>query len=549
MNTEQSEQQQSVARDIFQRRISGIAEEMSAALRRSAFSSIIWEMYDYSCALFTPEGQMVAQAETIAAQLGIMETAFEHIVKIIPLSDWDSGDVIVCNDPYQGCTHTPDVVLFAPVFFEGELVALVSTIAHHVDIGGKSPCTTVPDNTEVFGEGLILPPMKVIKAGVEVSEVFAILAANVRVPSASLGDLRAQVSGCRTGERRVQELVARYGQQQFARWCEAVLDYGDRYMRASINAIADGDGRAEILFEDGVASDELLRVTCKVSIRGETLTVDFSGSSPQRANALNCPVASTASMTYYAVKAALAPDVAQNGGCTQAIEVIAPLGSTLNPRRPAAVGSRHYAQQAIGEAVLKALSHFPNQLRYSGSQIAFPALKAGGFDTRAAFTRSHNEAPYFAITDILGGGGGATNRGDGMDAIDTHGGNCELLSAEVMERACPIRVLRTELVPDSGGSGQYRGGLAIRRDYELLCDGVIVNAYVQQTDPATAPWGNDGGEPGASARIALDPEGEAVELPCKAMGLNLDAGAVVRLQSSGGGGWGAATKNPENTLA
>jgi N-methylhydantoinase B len=243
-------------------------------------------------------------------------------------------------------------------------------------------------------------------------------------------------------------------------------------------------------------------------------------------------------MTYYAVKAALAPDVAQNGGCTQAIEVIAPLGSTLNPRRPAAVGSRHYAQQAIGEAVLKALSHFPTQLRYSGSQIAFPALKAGGFDTRQGLTRTRNDAPYFAITDILGGGGGATNRGDGMNAIDTHGGNCELLSAEVMERACPIRVLRTELVPDSGGCGQHRGGLAIRRDYELLCDGVIVNAYVQQTDPTTAPWGNDGGEPGASARIALDPEGEAVELPCKAMGLNLDAGSVVRLQSSGGGGWG-----------
>jgi N-methylhydantoinase B len=538
MSTEQSEPQQSVARDIFQRRISGIAEEMSAALRRSAFSSIIWEMYDYSCALFTPEGKMVAQAQTIAAQLGIMETAFAHVVKVIALCDWASGDVIVCNDPYQGCTHTPDVVLFAPVFFDGELVALVSTIAHHVDIGGKSPCTTVPDNTEVFGEGLILPPMKVIKAGVEVSEVFAILAANVRVPSASLGDLRAQVAGCRTGELRVQELVARYGPEQFSHWCEAVLNYGNRYMRASISAITDGEGHAEILFEDGVASDELLRVTCKVTVCGEELTVDFSGSSAQRANALNCPVASTASMTYYAVKAALAPDVAQNGGCTQAIEVIAPLGSTLNPRRPAAVGSRHYAQQAIGEAVLKALSHFPTQLRYSGSQIAFPALKAGGFDTRQGLTRTRNDAPYFAITDILGGGGGATNRGDGMNAIDTHGGNCELLSAEVMERACPIRVLRTELVPDSGGCGQHRGGLAIRRDYELLCDGVIVNAYVQQTDPTTAPWGNDGGEPGASARIALDPEGEAVELPCKAMGLNLDAGSVVRLQSSGGGGWG-----------
>jgi N-methylhydantoinase B len=536
-----------MARDIFQRRVVGVAEEMSAALRRSAFSSIIWEMYDYSCALFTADGRMIAQAETIAAQLGIMETACKQINETVPIASWREGDVIVCNDPYRGCTHTPDVVMFTPVLVDDELVAIASTIAHHVDIGGKSPCTTVPDNTEIFGEGLILPPMKIIKEGVENPEVFAILAANVRMPKASLGDLRAQIAGCRTGEKRARDLVRRYGAERFAGLCEEILDYGEAYMRASIRTLGIAatarSSSATIYIEDGVASDEPIAVTCLLTLKDDCLQVDFTGSSEQRANALNCPLASTISMVSYAVKAVLAPDSTQNGGCTRPIEVIAPEGSVLHPTRPAAVGSRHYAQQAVAEAVLKALVPMSPDLAYSGSQISFPALKAGGFDRRPEKVDGRNDAPYFAITDLLGGGGGATNRGDGMNGIDTHGGNCEVLSAEVMERVCPIRVVRTELVADSGGAGQFRGGLGLRRDYELLCGGVNVNAYVQQTDERTRPWAGDGGEPGSMAKIMLNPgTDQQLELPSKAMGLTLDAGTIIRLQSSGGGGWGKLTK-------
>ena len=533
----------SVTRDIFQRRIVGVAEEMSAALRRSAFSSIIWEMYDYSCALFTADGRMIAQAETIPSQLGIMETACQEIARDIPIDSWHEGDVIVCNDPYRGCTHTPDVVMFTPVFVDGALVALASTIAHHVDIGGKSPCTTVPDNTEVFGEGLILPPMKIIKRGIENAEVFALFAANVRVPSSSLGDLRAQIAGCRTGERRTRDLVKRYDPKHHQALCNAIIDYGEHYMRESIAVLGNTTSQAVVEIEDGVASDEPLRIVCRINANNGALDVDFSGTSEQRANALNCPIASTVSMVSYAVKAVLAPDIAQNGGCTRPIRVQAPLGTTINPRRPAAVGSRHYTQQAVGEVVLKALMSLSPQLTYSGSQIAFAALKAGGFDRRPEKRGSNNEHPYFAITDIIGGGGGATSEGDGMSGIDTHGGNCEMLSAEVMERVCPIRVVRTELVANSGGEGRYRGGLAIRRDYELLCDDVTVNAYVQQTTDQTRPWATDGGGKGAAARLALHPDTpEEQELPCKAMGLGLKAGSVVRLQSSGGGGLGDAAE-------
>ena len=483
-----------VERDIFQRRVVGVAEEMSAALRRSAFSSIIWEMYDYSCALFTPDGRMIAQAETIAAQLGVMETACRHIGEEVPIAGWRDGDVVVCNDPYRGCTHTPDIVMFTPVFADGRLVALASTIAHHVEIGGKSPCTTVPDNTEVFGEGLIFPPMKIVREGEENAEVFAMLAANVRVPEASLGYLRAQIAGCRTGERRVRDLVRRYGTESFGNLCEAVLDHGEACLRASIREIGNGTSSATVRIEDGVASDEPIAVACRVTVADDSLEVDFTGTSEQRANGLNCPLASTVSMVSYAVKAVLAPDVVQNGGCTRPIRVRAPEGSVLNPARSGAgtTPSRRWGRRCWGRS--------PRWCRTSP-----------GAAPRSPSPRSRRAA------------------------------------STAVPRAAPIRVLRTELVPDSGGRGRFRGGLAIRRDYELLCDGVNVNAYVQQVGERTRPRGGDGGEPGGFAQVALNPGTDAeTPLPSKAMGLRLDAGAVIRLQSSGSGGLGdPAERSPD----
>ncbi|MGH6631344.1 MAG: hydantoinase B/oxoprolinase family protein, partial [Burkholderiales bacterium] len=213
-----------ISRDVFQRQLVGIAEEMSMALRRAAFSSIIWDMYDYSCGLFTPAGEMMAQAETIPAQLGIMSTALSHITKAVPLETWKAGDVLVCNDPFRGCTHTMDIVLFSPVFVDGELVAITSTIAHHIDIGGKIPGTEAADNLEVFAEGLILPPLKLLDEGRPNQAIFDIIAANVRDPAACQGDLRAQIAGCRTGERRLAELYKRTGVARSKALVAACLD-------------------------------------------------------------------------------------------------------------------------------------------------------------------------------------------------------------------------------------------------------------------------------------------------------------------------------------
>lgn len=528
-----------VTREVFQYQLAGIAEEMSMALRRAAFSSIIWDMYDYACALFAPDGEMIAQAKSIPAQLGIMSSALRGITSVIPLDTWRPGDILICNDPYRGCTHTPDIVLFSPIFYDGDLVALTSTVAHHVDIGGKVPCTVAPDNLEVFAEGLTIPPLKLVESGRPVQVIFDMIAANTRNPTACLGDLRAQIAGCRTGERRIVELVGKYGVAEFRDLAADSLDYTERYVRRVLGEVKPGRHTAEVLIEDGMAEEEPIRLVATVTVEDAAVTVDFAGTSRQRANALNCPYASTVSMVQYAVRCLVASDLPQNDGCGRAVSVRVPEGTVLNPKRPAAVSTRHFTQQAVADVCLRAMAPFFPERAAAGCQTSFPSLRAGGFDDRPQRRTKSGEPRYYIIADILGGGMGGAARTDGLDAVDTHGGNCALLSAEVMEMLSPFRVVRSELVPGSGGSGTHRGGLAVRRDYELLSEAAILGAYIQQADDQTAPWGSNGGGSGAKAMACLNP-GSPQErfLRSKTIGHSLRRGDILRLQSAGGGGWG-----------
>jgi len=529
----------SIDRDVFQQALVGIAEEMSVSLRRAAYSSIIWDMYDYACGLFTPAGEMLAQARTIAAQLGIMATALRYMREAHPLENWQPGDVYVCNDPYRGCTHTMDVVLFSPVFLEGALVAVTSTIAHHVDIGGKIPCTEAADNIEIFAEGLILPPLKLVDAGRPVQPIFDILAANVRDPRASLGDLRAQIAGCFSSEPPTTELYTRHGAARAATLAATCLDYAETVMRRRIAQLPPGRYEAEVLLEDEVASEAPLVIRAAVEIAGDRLRIDLTGSSPQRDNALNNPYASTLSMVNYAVKCLVAPDIAQNEGCNRPLELVVPAGTLLNPTWPAAVSVRHLTQQKLADAVLKALTPAVPERAAAGCQVAFPTIGAGGFDDRPEMAAADGRQPYYIISDIIGGGMGGSPAGDGLSAVDTHGGNCAILSAEVMETLSPFRVLRSELIPGSGGEGAARGGLAVRRDYQFLGRRCIVGGYLQQTNAETAPWGAEGGGPGRPAAMLLNPDTPAEQrLKSKVYGLALKQGDVLRLEAAGGGGWG-----------
>jgi N-methylhydantoinase B len=530
-----------IDRDIFRYQLVGVAEEMSKALRRSAYSSIIWDMYDYACALFTTDCEQLAQSETVTAQLGTMGTALRDLVKSHPLSTWKPGDVFVCNDPYRGCTHTPDITLFSPVFHDGELIALTSTIAHHIDIGGRFSGTTVIDNVEVFAEGLIFPPIRLIDGGDFNETVRDFIRANVRYPEVCLGDLRAQVAGCRTAERRLAEMAKRYGNERFRALAAATLDYAERYTRTLIQEIPDGVYEAEALTEDGVASEEFFRLRVRIKVDGDRINVDFPGTSEQRKCAMNCPWSSTVSMVTYAIKCLLTPDLAQNDGCNRPVTISAPEGSILNPERPAAVGARHYVQLAVADVVLRALTPAVPSRGAAGSHVSFPTFRAGGVDDRP-----RARTKQFVIMDILGGGMGGSPQADGLNAVDTHGGNCALLSAEVMEMLSPIRVQRSALVPKSGGAGEFRGGLAIERVYEVLSETALGAVRLQQGSIETLPWGFAGGSSGAKAEAILNPETPSAQpLPLHAGRLAFSRGDTILVRSAGGAGFGPESqRNP-----
>lgn len=525
-----------IDREVFQHEIASIAEEMSIALRRAAYSPIIWDMIDYACGLLDAEGNLIAQAPTIPAQLGIMSTAFRHIAGVIPTTDWRAGDIINCNDPYAGCSHTPDIVLFSPILIEGRLIAVTSTVAHHIDIGGPVPGTENATALEVFGEGLIIPPLKLYDRGRPDRNLLAFIARNLRDPAATTGDLNAQIAACRTGERRIAELVGKYGTAGFQARKAAVLDHSHTFIRAALAPYRGTSARAEILIEDDAASALPMRLAVRVSIGDGTFTADFTGTEDQRPNGLNCPVASTISMAHCAVQAVFAPNQLLNDGFNRAVTLTLPEDSLINPRAPAAVSCRHLTEQAVADVVLKALAQIAPELSTAGSQISFPTFGLGGFDRR------HSGQPcYFVTGDILGGGMGASRTLPGASGVDCHGSNCALISAEIMEMTGPVRVAVTRLVPGSGGAGAQPGGLVIERAYEALDDDLTASGYLQQMGPDTVPWGMEGGSPGSPAGVWIARVNGSVEpLAGKYIGVRLNRGDRLFLRSAGGAGWGAA---------
>jgi N-methylhydantoinase B len=538
-----------VSRDIFQYELIGIAEEMSVSLRHSAFSSIIWDMYDYSCGLLMPNGDLIAQAQTIPAQLGVMSTAVHHMFDVFPLDTWADGDIIICNDPYRGCTHTPDICLFSAIYVEGKIVAIASTIAHHIDVGGKVPGTEAADAKEIFEEGLVLPPVKLMEAGKPVKAIFDIIANNVRDPRASAGDLRAQIAGSRTGERRVRDLCQRYGADGFSQLAAACLDYTETYISRSIESLEGREAEAVVLIEDEMATEEPIRLQLKMWVEKGRLVLDFAGTSEQRANGLNCPISSTFSMVHYGIKAIFAPDLPQNSGINRPLDIRLPEGCVLAPKRPAAVSARHITENAVADLVIKTLSPLSPETASGGAHTSFPTFVSGAIDDRTGNAKSGEDAQYTLISDMLGGGMGGYDGNDGMNAIDTHGGNCKLLSAEIMEAMSPLRVVRSELVPSTGGQGKYRGGLAIRRDYEVLSSSTIVSGYLQQSTDETATWGFNGGEGGAKSLAILNPgTNHERNLRSKFVGLELKRGDRFRLQGAGGGGWGNPHDRPKQLV-
>jgi N-methylhydantoinase B len=505
-----------------------ISWEMSEALRRSSHSPIIREMYDFSCGVFTGAGETVAQDELIPAFLGTMAATLPHVLEAAAHDTVGAGDAYITNDPYRGGTHTPDIQLFVPVLRDGAVVAWCGNIAHHTDLGGTNPGTEGYANRSIFEEGVRIPPVRLVEDGRLNEPLLRTIETNIRDPASTAGDLRAQLAAAKLGQRRLGELFDRYGTETVSAAMAEVLDQSERRIRAAIAERPDGTATAEgWLDDDGLGSDPV-RIVASVEVSGDRVRVDLTGTDPQIAGGMNMSETAARAGIVFAVKAIFDPDAPHNGAILRPIVAVLPEGSLANPRFPAAVSLRHLAVQRLTDTLLRAFGELYPDLATAGSFVGFSSLAAA-----CPHPRTGTEV---VIQDDLGGGHGAHAGGDGLDAVDTYLGNVQILPAEICELQYPVRIDATELVPDTGGAGEHRGGLGIRRVYRFLDEADAV-VYTEQCRPVAAPGGMRGGGPGTTARIVLErANGKRIEIGKRRVAMAPGDRLVVT--TGGGGGFG-----------
>ena len=518
--------------EIFKNLFHSVAEEMGAALRRSAFSTNIKERRDYSCAVFDAEGRVVAMGDHMPVHLGSMPisvaTAIEAL-KLVP------GDIAMLNDPYAGGTHLPDITLVMPVALSGSRRPLfyVANRAHHSDIGGAQPAS-MGLSEEIYQEGLRIPPVHLVRKGEIERDMMALLLANVRTAREREGDLTAQIAACRLGERRLRGLTEKYGAAKTGFYLEALQSYSARLMREALARIPDGVYRGEDFLDDDGFSDRPLRLHVTVRVSGRNAKVDFTGSAPSTRGPVNAVLAITTSAVFYVFRCLLGEEVLACAGLMAPIEVFAPEDTVVNARLPAAVAAGNVeTSQRIVDVLLRALAPaLPGRIP-AASSGTMNNISFGGVDPRTGHP--------FAYYETIAGGMGARPTADGWSGIHTHMTNSLNTPIEALESAYPVHVRRYELRRGSGGSGRYRGGEGIIREIEFLGD---VRVTVLSERRRIPPYGLAGGKPGKTGRNRLirPRRGKVVELPSKAA-FSASHGDILRIESPGGGGWGIRRKS------
>jgi N-methylhydantoinase B/oxoprolinase/acetone carboxylase alpha subunit len=515
--------------EIFKNLFVSIPEEMGEALKRTSFSPNIKERLDYSCAIYDAEGRTIAQGDHMPVHLGAMPLS---VRAAISRCDMQRGDVVALNDPFQGGTHLPDITLVSPVFVSNsERPAFyVANRAHHSDVGGISP-GSMPLATEVFQEGLIIPPVKLVRCGEVESDILALILANVRTPEEREGDLTAQIAANRVGENRLTQIVRRNGLATVIRYAAAAQDYSERVMRKLIDSVPDGEYSYEDSLDDDGFNPGRVRIRVSIRINGDEVTVDFTGSDLQTTGGINANYAITLSATLYVFRCLADEDVLYNDGITRPIRVLAPAGTVVNAVRPAAVaGGNVETSQRITDVVLGALSKGLPRRIPAASQGTMNNITFGGVDPGTGRT--------FAYYETIGGGMGAGPAGPGLSGVHTHMSNTRNTPVEAIEHYLPVRIRQYRLRAGSGGSGMFDGGDGIVREYEMLCKASVT---VLSDRRQQCPYGMAGGKPGQRGRNTLIRSSGIEELlPSKAH-LNLEPGDRLRIETPGGGGFGART--------
>lgn len=512
--------------EVFKNLYLSIAEEMGVTLCRTGFSPNIKERLDYSCAVYDAAGQTIAQGDHMPVHLGAMPMSVKAAIDNVRM---EPGDIVMLNNPFQGGTHLPDITLVSPVFLPREKTPMfyVANRAHHSDVGGMSP-GSMPVAREIFQEGLIIPPVTLVKRGVMVKDVMALLLTNVRTPDEREGDIAAQIAANRVAEQRLLDVVRRYGRRKAVHYAGALQDYTERVVRHAIKAIPDGAYTFEDALDDDGFGSGPVAIRVRLTIKKDTAIVDFTGSAPQVTGSVNANYAITLSACLYAFRCLVQDDVLYNAGVGRPITVIAPEGSIVNARTPAAVaGGNVETSQRITDVVLGAFGKAQPERWPAASQGTMNNVTLGGTDPRTG--------RRFAYYETMGGGMGGRKGMAGLSGVHTHMSNTRNTPVEAIEHYLPVRIRQYALRSGSGGAGAAPGGEGLVREYEVLTETSVTLLSDRRVG---APYGARGGKPGKSGRNTLiRSKGGEEQLPGKIQ-ITLQPGDRLRVETPGGGGYG-----------
>lgn len=515
-----------ITREVIRGGLEFITEEMGIILRNAAYSTNIKERMDHSCSLFDYKGRMMAQAEHIPVHLGAMPLTVKSVITSFE-GEINHGDSFILNDPYLGGTHLPDITIVTPLFYQKELVGYSVSRAHHNDIGGMTPGSMPGNATEIFQEGLRIPPVKIVRKGVVNKDIINLIMVNSRTPKLRKGDLMAQLSANWTGEKRLIELIQRKGLKTYKLAVNEILNYSERRFLSVFENFPDKEAKGiDYMDGDGISA-ERIKLVVKVKKIKNHLTFDFTGTSKQVRGAVNCPYAVTLSGAYFVLRSITDPTIPTNEGLYRHLTVTVPEGSVLNAKPPAAVvGGNVETSQRVVDTLLKAFSKIIPERIPAASQGTMNNLIIGGMDA--------NKQP-FTFYETIGGGSGGTPSKDGVDGIHTNMTNTMNTPIEEIEARYPLKVLEYSLRNNSSGKGKYRGGVGIIRAFQMEVP-VVVSLLGERQK--TAPWGLQGGKDGKQGEYyKITSMNEKKILAGKGTS-TLDTGEVIVIETPGAGGWG-----------
>ena len=512
--------------EVIRNALHSITDEMMITIQRTGRSPTTTQAFDFSAALCDSDGDVLDQGLAIPIHMGGIPDAVRACIAKFKGRIY-SGDAIILNDPYSGGLHLPDIFCVYPIFHSEKLFGFSVTVVHHMDVGGRAPGSMAHDSTEIYQEGLRIPPTKLTERGVMSEVLTDLIELNVRTPEVVRADLSGQISACQMGERGVLDLINSYGMDELKEYLRELMNYSDRITRQAISTWPDGLYEFTDYLDDDGLDDQPIPIRAAVRVKGDSVLVDFTGSAPQTRGALNCVLSQSKAMAYAAIRCAIGEDMPNNSGCFRAVEIMSPEGAITNMRHPSSCAARGVTSFRILDAVLGALAQVvPDKVA--------AACEGGTSTGRFGFPKP--DGTILVYYDNVFGTRGAWNGGDGRGGVASIAANVSNVSVEVLESQVPLRIRRYGLVVDSGGPGRYRGGLAQEREWEILADEATVTWRSDRRK--FRPYGLAGGHSGSGSRSVLNPDNQAELLPTK-INTRLTKGDIFFHQNAGGGGYGS----------